>query len=145
MTTTTYSVNLWQADPRSGEDACSSGYDYSSLAEARGAFEAFARGQVPAHLGDDLVEADADRWAFITERAGRFLAGATHVELAEGTRDGRDDAKTLEVARTPHAAKLERRFARQAEQDDLEWRRERATQAGMGLGVEAFNDEMGWE
>lgn len=27
---------------------------------------------------------------------------------------------------------------------DEEWRRERAMQAGMGLGVDAYNDEMGY-
>lgn len=29
-------------------------------------------------------------------------------------------------------------------EDSLEWRRERANELGMGLGVEAFNDAMGW-
>lgn len=27
---------------------------------------------------------------------------------------------------------------------DAEWQRERAMQAGMGLGIEAYNDEMGY-
>lgn len=47
-----YSVNFWQAHPNSGEDACSTGVDYDTLVEAKGAFEAFSRGQVPANLGD---------------------------------------------------------------------------------------------
>jgi hypothetical protein len=28
--------------------------------------------------------------------------------------------------------------------DEGAWRRERAGQAGMGLGIDAYNDEMGW-
>lgn len=28
--------------------------------------------------------------------------------------------------------------------DDADWRREQAIQAGMGFGVEGFNDAMGW-
>jgi len=32
---------------------------------------------------------------------------------------------------------------RRRDADDTEWQRERAMQAGMGLGVEAYNDEMG--
>ena len=32
---------------------------------------------------------------------------------------------------------------RPADRDD-DWKRERAMQAGMGLGCEAYNDEMGW-
>lgn len=34
--------------------------------------------------------------------------------------------------------------ARSRAQDDAEWRQERAMQAGMGLGIEAYNDELGY-
>lgn len=34
--------------------------------------------------------------------------------------------------------------AKTSQAADAEWQREIATQAGMGLGVDAYNDEMGW-
>jgi hypothetical protein len=37
-----------------------------------------------------------------------------------------------------------RRVARERRQADREERREQAMQAGMGLGVEAYNETMGW-
>jgi hypothetical protein len=37
-----------------------------------------------------------------------------------------------------------RRCAADAQREQMEWRREVAMQAGMGLGCEAYNDEMGW-
>lgn len=43
-----------------------------------------------------------------------------------------------QIRKNPHH-KPSRRDA-----DDAEWRSERAMQAGMGLGVEAYNDEMGY-
>ena len=36
------------------------------------------------------------------------------------------------------------RIAREERRDRDEWRQEIAMQAGMGLGVEAYNDAMGW-
>lgn len=36
------------------------------------------------------------------------------------------------------------RRAADARRDQEEWRREIAMQAGMGLGCDAYNDEMGW-
>jgi hypothetical protein len=35
--------------------------------------------------------------------------------------------------------------ARKRARDDAEWRNERAMQAGMALGVEAYNEEMGYD
>lgn len=35
--------------------------------------------------------------------------------------------------------------ARERARDDAEWRREEAMQAGMGLGVEAYNEVMGYD
>lgn len=48
----------------------------------------------------------------------------------------------VRLRRNPsHDAK---RCARESAAADREWQRERAMQAGMGLGVDAYNDEMGW-
>lgn len=52
-----------------------------------------------------------------------------------------DGPTANEVTIRPDALRLQRR---EAKSDDREWQRERAMQAGMGLGVEAYNDEMGW-
>lgn len=38
-----------------------------------------------------------------------------------------------------------KRRAREAARDDADWRREQAMQAGMGLGIDAYNDEMGYD
>lgn len=45
----------------------------------------------------------------------------------------------------PNLAYDAKAVARQRALDDAEWRRERAMQAGMGLGVEAYNEEMGYD
>jgi hypothetical protein len=72
------------------------------------------------------------------------------------------DYATLEEAKREYFAKVEERFVMYVEidgpnihkirrnprfrrdRDDDEWQRERAMQAGMAFGVDAYNDEMGW-
>jgi hypothetical protein len=43
-----------------------------------------------------------------------------------------------------NAAHDPKRRAREMARDDAEWQRERAMQAGMGLGCDGYNDEMGY-
>lgn len=43
-----------------------------------------------------------------------------------------------------HATRKNPAYRPSRDEDDGEWRRERAMQAGMGLGVQAYNDEMGY-
>lgn len=141
---TTYGVNLWQSDPSEGNDDCSTGLDYETLAEAQGAFEALAAGNVPAHLGDDVVE-NEERYNRRYEHIARSLANCSHVELCRGVREyGKPDAVTISVAETPHAAKVAARLKRQQERDRGAWRHEQAMEAGMLHGVDAYNDAMGY-
>ena len=53
--------------------------------------------------------------------------------------DRRDcyNAYMVEVPKKPRAVKAKKK-------DDADWRREMAMEAGMGLGLEAYNDAMGW-
>jgi len=43
-----------------------------------------------------------------------------------------------------HEERRNHSFQRRRRDDGDDWRREQAMQAGMGLGVEAYNDAMGW-
>ena len=54
-----------------------------------------------------------------------------------------DGPDAHEVTQNPDRAAC-RRHKRELERDDRDWQRERAMEAGMLHGVEAYNDEMGY-
>jgi len=58
-----------------------------------------------------------------------FESGIAYIEL--------DGPGIHQLRQNPHHR------PRRRDADDAEWRSERAMQAGMGLGVEAYNDELG--
>lgn len=110
----TYSVNVWGSHPDDGNDDCWNGDDFASLAEAEAEF---------------AKDPDCD-------------SHDQYVELAVGTRDGRRmvDVESLKVRKV---AGRKGSYIGDTSDDD-EWRREQAMQAGMGMGVDAYNDMMGY-
>jgi len=122
MTTTTtttkpYAVNLYESHPDAGNDDCRTGLDFDLEVDAYDAFQ----------LPQDHFRR-------------RSLAGCTHIELT-GPNGLRRIEKLMSDAQI---AELTRGREVESKRDDAEWRRERAMQAGMMGGCEAYNDEMGF-
>jgi len=86
--------------------------------------------------GEDYATLAEAREAFASVPGNRYSPSHTvaFVEL-----DGPD---VYEVR--PNPAFDRARCEREDRADDQMWKNEIATQAGMGLGVEAYNDYMGW-
>lgn len=87
------------------------------------------RGNDDCWTGDDF-ETRAEAEAVFTDPGEYFLAhmrGVTHVELR-----GPDVYRVKRIAPDP------------APRVDDSWRREMAMEAGMGLGIDAYNDMMGY-
>jgi hypothetical protein len=76
--------------------------------------------------GEDFSSIESAVEAFQSEC---FEQGIAYVEL--------DGPGVHQIRKNPHHQ------ARKRDLYDAEWRSERAMQAGMGLGVEAYNDEIG--
>lgn len=114
-----YEVNLCGAHPDEDDfDDCWTGLEYPTLEEARAVFDAA-----------DPLEAMA---ATIEGGTGNFAAyhrsSTTHVWLS-----GPDVHEVRELKKP-----------RRRRDDAEDWRREQAMQAGMGMGIDAYNDAMGW-
>jgi len=111
-----YSVNLWGSHPDEDNDDCWTGSDFDTREEALDCY---------ANPASHFRPCD--------------LRSVTHIELARGTRDNNvDGVVTDKVRRLPKAKRAKR------VDDDREWQHEFANQAGMGLGVAAYNDAMGY-
>lgn len=131
--TTTISVNLWGSHPDEDNDDCWTGIDFASEAEARAWI---ASPTCPAAWRTGAGEAS-------------FLATLADVAYFQIGRDADERGilvDVIEVVRHEafHEPKAVRRRAREEREEEIGWRREQAMQAGMGLGVEAYNDAMGW-
>jgi hypothetical protein len=115
-----YSVTLWGSNPDETEnDDCWTGDDYATREEAVATYR------------EVVMFPDDSQLARVCGRGGW-----EYVLI-----DGPD---LHEVTANPDQAAC-RRARRELARSDAEWRRERATEAGMLGGVEAYNDEMlGW-
>lgn len=89
------------------------------------------------HTGDDFATKEEALLVYNQTWRDHFSSGSvlstTHVEI-----DGPDlnEVKCVKVSR--------RQAAEDAEFDTM-WRREMAMEAGMGLGIDAYNDAMGYD
>ena len=110
-----WTVCLWASHPDDGNDDCVIGTDPLSQEAAEACFAALAIGRP---VGTLAVQLDRN--------AGRWL-----IAVLEGPGVWRDAANP-----SPRSARRE--------EDDAEWRRERAMQAGMAFGCDGYNDEMGY-
>lgn len=116
MAHTTYAVNLWGSHPDEGNDDCDTGTEYDTLEEAMAAFN------------------DVENVLLKDFRRRQFYQNWSYVEI--------DGPGINQVRRNPR--RDEQRARREREEDDREWQRERAMQAGMAFGCDGYNDEMGW-
>jgi len=120
-----YTVNLWGSHPDAGNDDCYTGRSYATNEAACAAFMATVH-DAPGSILDDAPGAKLSRRAY-------------YANWAYGEIDGPD---VYLVAKNPRYS--EKRARREAAEDDAEWQRERAMQAGMAFGCDGYNDEMGW-
>jgi hypothetical protein len=114
-----YSVTLWGSNPdETDNDDCWTGDDYATRDEAIIAYR------------EVVMFPEQSQLAKVCGRGGW-----EHIMI-----DGPD---AHEVTRNPDRAAC-RRHRRELAQSDREWQRERAMEAGMLHGIEAYNDEMGY-
>ena len=114
-----FTVTLWGSNPdETDEDDCWTGGDFATREEAIACYR------------EVVMFPDHSQLARVCGRGGW-----EYVMI-----DGPD---THEVTQNPDRPSCERR-RRELERSDAEWRRERAMEAGMLHGVDAYNDEMGY-
>jgi hypothetical protein len=118
METKPFYVNLWGSHPDDDNDDCWTGEEFDTLEEAQAAF---AR--------PETIECDYFQNT-MHDRSTVFIEVGRHV--------GKNGVETLDVRRLrPDSPKRK--------DNDDDWRREIANEAGMLHGVEAFNEVMGWD
>lgn len=111
-----YTVNLHYEDPEDpNSDACAIGCDFASIEEARACVSDFLSGK-SAHF-NSICYSDIP-----------------YIEI--------DGPGVSEVVRRP---KLIAKRKREREADNRAWQHEMAMEAGMGMGVQAYNDVMGYD
>lgn len=123
-----YRVNLWGSHPDDDNDDCWTGSTFRTLDEARKAFD--------------------DPWghARIRKLEGWLSSfrSTTHIQV-----DGPDIHEVREMPNPPDDPKwktrMDRERAREDERCEVVERRERAMEAGMGMGIDAYNEAMGWD
>jgi len=113
-----YSVNLWCSHPNAGNDDCSTGVDFDTREEAEQVF----------HAKNPIA-----MLAAASQNPARFASSYHNIPFIE--LDGPDVYLVRQINTMP----------KRQRDEDREWRREIAMQAGMGLGVEAYNEAMGWD
>lgn len=122
-----YSVNCWGSHPDDGNDDCWSGEDFATLTEA---------------------EAAAANWR---EIFGFVVGETTHVEIVAWTghvMGGLMEYERISVTQVVSDEEIQHRAKRdreRSERDSRQWRHEIAMQAGMGTGIDAYNETMGWD
>lgn len=114
-----FSVNLYGSHPDECNDDCWTGDDFATLDEARVA---------------------AVNWDRHFNAAS--TSGTTHVEILQRVGDATyEQLSVTQVRSDREIARMRRRNAA----DDRAWQREIAMQAGMGMGIDAYNEAMGWD
>jgi hypothetical protein len=113
-----FSVDLWGSHPDEDNDDCWTGLSFDNEGQAREAF-----GQPKLFFKGNAVD-------WVHSNAFVVLEG---VNAAGPYR---------EVRALPDYNSEAAQKAR--DQDAREWVREQATQLGMGIGISAFNEAMGW-
>jgi hypothetical protein len=115
-----YSVTLWGSNPdETDNDDCWTGEDFATHEEAIRSYREVV--MFPDHSELARVCGPLGSWEYVMI-------------------DGPD---THEVTQNPDQPSCERR-RRELARSDREWQRERAMEAGMLHGIEAYNDEMGY-
>lgn len=119
MNKPSFIIELWGSEPDTADDHHTN-YDFDNLASALRAFEDH----------EEYMRANS-------------LHGVTHLRLCRITVEcGQEYADVLEVRQIMTDADIRKMNAAYARDDS--WMRETAMQAGMGLGIQAYNDHMGY-
>ncbi len=134
-----YTVSFWGSHPDKENDDCWCGESYTTLGEARAAFESDPFELMSSWRTEHHVQRMAelaDRSATLEEiaavRMGLVESDAAHVrDSAYIEIDGPD---VHEVRPNPHFK------ARRRDAEDRQWLREQAMEAGMLHGCDAHND-----
>jgi hypothetical protein len=114
-----YSVTLWGSNPDATDnDDCWTGDDYATRDAAIAAYR------------EVVMFPDDSQLAKVCGRGGW-----EYVMI--------DGPEVHEVTQNPDRPSCAR-SRRELDRSDREWQRERATEAGMLHGIEAYNDEMGY-
>lgn len=118
-TTKLYEVCLFGSHPDKENDDCWTGEDYATLEEAQACVASFLAGE------------DPKGWK---EGSASYYLSSTAYFVIMHPQPGPNDT----LIKNP---KFDRR---QNERDDADWQREIAMEAGMCLGIDAYNDAMGY-
>ncbi len=93
-------------------------------------------GNDDCHTGEDFDDLDEALKAYQTEEADPFVE---YIEIDGLSEEELHKLNMTRLRRNPnYSASVER-------DSDEDWRRARAMQAGMGLGIDAYNEEMGYD
>jgi hypothetical protein len=115
-----FNVTLWGSNPdETDNDDCWTGDDFATREEAILAYREVV--MFPDHSQLARVCGPRGSWEYVMI----------------------DGPETHEVTQNPDRPSCDRN-RRELARDDAEWRRERATEAGMLHGTQAYNDEMGY-
>ena len=114
-----FTVSLWGSNPdETDNDDCWTGEDFATREEAIAAYREVV--MFPDHSALSLACGPRGSWEYVMI----------------------DGPETHELTQNPDRPSCERR-RRELARSDREWQRERAMEAGMLHGIEAYNDEMG--
>ncbi len=114
-----FSVTLWGSNPdETDNDDCWTGEDFATREEAIAAYREVV--MFPDHSKLSLVCGSRGSWEYV---------------LIDGP-------ETHELTQNPDRRSCDRR-RRELARGDREWQRERAMEAGMLHGIDAYNEEMG--
>jgi hypothetical protein len=105
-----YSVTLWGTHPDKGEDTCSTGMDFATLAEARACYE----------NPDSHFPGISTGYFHNTPYVMIDGPNVNETRRRPGIKDPRPD-------------------------NDDDWKREQAMQAGMAFGCDGYNEAMGYD
>ena len=119
MSDKAFTVLYWGSHPDEDNDDCFTGHDFDTKEEAI----AFFQGEVQDPPG----------------KLGYYLHDVAFVEI-DGIED--TDLALLDIKRVRQNPSFQ---AKKSHQDDGEWQREIANQAGMEFGIHGYNDAMGYD
>lgn len=116
-----YAVNLWGSHPDAGNDDCWTGDSFATRDEALAAYREVI--MFPDHSELALACGPLGAWEY--------------VEI-----DGPDCHEVTQNPDRPSCLRYRREQEREKARFDREWQRERAMEAGMLHGIDAYNEEM---
>lgn len=134
-----YSIDIWGSDPDEDNDDCWTGVDFDTLESAQEVFEAMKRGDWAYGGHFRRCNADAPGTAIITLTRKWVDETACICSKRPVYRSCCDHIVVEHIEKAPNPLY---KPSRNDDADD-EWRREMRMQAGMGFGIQGYNDYEG--